>query len=364
MKYIWLPLFLLMCLGWKAKRNFLDSRPYNISRRDSVRSRWWSRRMCAHLLMLELQNYNSLLNYHWQENVGSHQKKILHIQGQRRSPNKMVQGVKSHLESNPIPTRDTWRTQTKPYAQQEIPQRLSQTWLWVFECLLQRYGSAVACCRGRGSGCSRPGCGITLLEVVTIKPTIEPPEFTQNWGNRLLEGTNKILCAPRRRRKEQWPHKRLTQTCLWVPRSLQRRRGLVVACCRVRGTECGSAWMGPFEEPLSSLPPPYFSGQTIGKEHSPTQEKIGLKIYWAWSHPSKQDLISPTVSLSHQETSIKLSSLPSEVRQNENHNHRKLINLILWTTALSNSKKLWAMLRWPPKTDGSWWRVLTKPDPL
>ena len=33
----------------------------------------------------------------------------------------------------------------------------------------------------------------------------------------------------------------------------------------------------------------------------------------------------------------------SEDRQNENHNHRKLTNLITWTTALSNSKKLWDM---------------------
>ena len=34
---------------------------------------WWSRRMCIHLLQ-ELQNYNSLLTNHPQENVGSHQK--------------------------------------------------------------------------------------------------------------------------------------------------------------------------------------------------------------------------------------------------------------------------------------------------
>ena len=33
----------------------------------------------------------------------------------------------------------------------------------VFECLLWRYGSAVACHRGRGSGCSRPGYGINPL---------------------------------------------------------------------------------------------------------------------------------------------------------------------------------------------------------
>ena len=35
---------------------------------------------------------------------------------------------------------------------------------------------------------------------------------------------------------------------------------------------------------------------------------------------------------------------PSEGIQNENHNHRKLIKLIIWTTTLSNSMKLWAML--------------------
>ena len=34
---------------------------------------------------------------------------------------------------------------------------------------------------------------------------------------------------------------------------------------------------------------------------------------------------------------------PSEGRQNENHNHRKLTKWITWIIALSNSKKLWAM---------------------
>ena len=61
------------------------------------------------------------------------QKKILHIQGQRRSPNKTVRGVKSHLEPNLIPARDAWRAQTKPWVHQdpETPQRLSQTCVWV-----------------------------------------------------------------------------------------------------------------------------------------------------------------------------------------------------------------------------------------
>ena len=75
-------------------------------------SRWQSRRSCAHFLLQELQNYNSLLSNRWQKNVGSHQKKIPHIKGKRRSPSKMVGGVKSSLESNPIPARDAWRAQT------------------------------------------------------------------------------------------------------------------------------------------------------------------------------------------------------------------------------------------------------------
>ena len=52
--------------------------------------RWQSRRTCTHLLLQELQNYNLLLINHQQENVGSQQKKILYIQGQRRSLSKMV----------------------------------------------------------------------------------------------------------------------------------------------------------------------------------------------------------------------------------------------------------------------------------
>ena len=88
-------------------------------------SRWWSRRTCTLFLLRELQNYNSLLNNHQQENVGSHWKRISHIQGQRRSPSKLVGGMKLCLESNPISAREAWRAQTKPCAHQETPQRLS-----------------------------------------------------------------------------------------------------------------------------------------------------------------------------------------------------------------------------------------------
>ena len=49
---------------------------------------------------------------------------------------------------------------------------------------------------------------------------------------------------------------------------------------------------------------------TTEREHSPAhQQKIGWKIYWAWPYPSEHDPVAPTVSLSHQETSISLLSL-------------------------------------------------------
>ena len=49
------------------------------------------------------------------------------------------------------------------------------------------------------------------------------------------------------------------------------------------------------------------------------------------------------LSLSHQEASISLLSFSIRGQTTENHNHRKLTDLITWTTALSNSMKLWAM---------------------
>ena len=87
-----------------------------------------------------------------------------------------------------------------------------------------------------------------IWEARHVSPTIEPPELTQDWGNRLLEGTNKTLCTSGSRRKDQWPHKRLTQTCLWVFMSLHQRYGSVVACYRVGSTGCGNGSTRPFED--------------------------------------------------------------------------------------------------------------------
>ena len=53
---------------------------------------------------------------------------ILHVQGQRRSPSKMVRGAKLSLESNPIPTRDAQRVQTNLVRTRT--QRLKQNCVW------------------------------------------------------------------------------------------------------------------------------------------------------------------------------------------------------------------------------------------
>ena len=50
--------------------------------------RWQSRKMCTHLLLRELQNYNSLLNNHGQENIGSHQKRYSTSKGKGEAPAK------------------------------------------------------------------------------------------------------------------------------------------------------------------------------------------------------------------------------------------------------------------------------------
>ena len=59
--------------------------------------------------------------------VSSHQKQIPHVQGQRRSHSKTVGGAKSHLKSNPIPTRDPRRAHTKPFVLFAAPGGPSET---------------------------------------------------------------------------------------------------------------------------------------------------------------------------------------------------------------------------------------------
>ena len=217
----------------------------------------------------------------------------------------MVGGVKSHLESNITPTRDAQRAQTKPCRHQdpEAPETEPDLPLsvWVSPALAQvssvlPWGQGLWLQQTWEARC----VVFVLLEDVTISPTIEPPSTqptdwstiiprssrnvlkflgpttdfptrgsskrTENpqgiwpWrplgfdyrtstglGHGLLEGTNKTLWETGPRGKEQWPHKRLSQTCLWVSRNLWQRRGLTVACHRVRSTDYNGAGISPFE---------------------------------------------------------------------------------------------------------------------
>ena len=100
----------------------------------------------------------------------------------KRSPHKTVGWEKLHLELNLMPARDAGRVQTKPLCasgsterNSDLHRRLSQTCLGVFEGLLWRRGSAVACRRDRGSGCSRPGrCGVQHKSSRRRSPLIPP----------------------------------------------------------------------------------------------------------------------------------------------------------------------------------------------
>ena len=105
------------------------------------------------------------------------------------------------------------------------------------------------------------------------------------------------------------------------------------------------------KEYIPLLPQP--CPKTPNKEK--TDYKTRLKIYWARPHPSEQDPVSLSVSLpsgSFHKPLILLHQRADRLKTTV-----PLTNLITWTTALSNSMK-------PPKTDESWWRVLTKRGPL
>ena len=72
---------------------------------------------CTHLLP-EHHDCNQLLNNHQQEDTGAHRKKICHIQGQRRSHNKVVGTIM--MKSNPI-LISGWPTNRRTV----IPKKLS-----------------------------------------------------------------------------------------------------------------------------------------------------------------------------------------------------------------------------------------------
>ena len=87
--------------------------------------------------------------------------KIPHVQGQRRSPSKTVGEAKSCLESNPISARDTQRLKQTLCTPAPRDHTETDTEL----CLSISCGGMGQqwTPTGRGSGCSRPGYGISPL---------------------------------------------------------------------------------------------------------------------------------------------------------------------------------------------------------
>ena len=98
----------------------------------------------------------------------------------------------------------------------ETPQRLSQNCVWVS---LEEVQISSGLLQGQG---------LWVQQIwVWRKPSWKRSPLTHHratrtytgLGNRLLDGTNKTLCAPGPRRKEQWPHKdwpRLAHECSGV----------------------------------------------------------------------------------------------------------------------------------------------------
>ena len=72
-------------------------------------SRWLSRKTCTHLLLQEQQNCKYLFNIQWQVNAGTHQKRIPHVQRQRRSHSETVGEAQSRWNQFPY-LADEWPT--------------------------------------------------------------------------------------------------------------------------------------------------------------------------------------------------------------------------------------------------------------
>ena len=133
--------------------------------------------------------------------------------------------------------------------------------------------------------------GQTMMEVMKIMLT------SYNLKS-LLEGTNKTLCAPGPRRKELTIQETEPDLPVSLQKSLQDQGHWL--------QQSWNCWPKSFWK-RSALPPLPYLRFNLRPNYSPThQQKIGLKIYWAWPHPLEQDPVSPTVSLTHQEASINL----------------------------------------------------------
>ena len=127
----------------------------------------------------------------WTEESWIPPKKDTHIQGQRRSPNKVVGQAKLCLESKPIPTRDAQRTQTKPCVLQD-PGTLQETepHLPLSECFLQSHrpvGAAMGMRALAATDLGGTACGINPLGGFISRTIDSPSRRPSNWRTIILK---------------------------------------------------------------------------------------------------------------------------------------------------------------------------------
>ena len=146
-------------------------------------------------------------------------------------------------------------------------------------CLSVSCGStrAVACFRDRGSGCSRPGYGISPLGGGRHLPHHRTNRTYTGLGKQTLGGHKQNLVHTRTQEKGAVTPQ---ETDPDMPMSVQE--SLAEACVsggllQGWGTECSSACGGPFEGSchyLHYLHHTLASGQTTGGEHSSINKKL------------------------------------------------------------------------------------------
>ena len=155
------------------------------------------------------------------------------------------------------------------------------------------------------------------------------------------------------------------QTCPWGSRSLCQRLGSVVACGRVGGTECGSVCTGPFEGVCH-----YFHYICLRSNNREGTQPCSSTENWI------KDSLSMAPPIKTRPSFPLLQSAPSgRFYKPVIFLHQRVDRL---KTTIIENKAIWphgpqpCLTQWnyepchagPLKTDGSWWRVLTKCGPL
>ena len=191
-------------------------------------------------------------------------------------------------------------------------QRTHRDWSrTVVECLLWRYRPAVDCCRDRDSGYSRPAYDISPLEEVAMNPSQSHQNLhrtvqTHTWMAKTKAAVHQDSGERSRNPTRNWP--KHSPEYPWVSAGGISRRWPTSGLGALSAAVC--AWDLLKEVAIISITSTLAWPWSKKREGtSPThQEKIGLKIYWAWSRPSEQGPISLSDSLSHQKASISLLS--------------------------------------------------------